>query len=798
MDSSQQPPSSPIPPLEPVAAAPSGATQPIPTTTSVESTIIPPVVTQTTPITTGDNPKPTNSHRKALILSGLLLAMIMVAGTIAYLLLIPKKGEEMESKKTQVQQTAKEKSKADEFYEKAGAKSPAFAKTSVAIWDTTGVLMSQGAATAKTYTFAQPSKTMFQSIASSILPTANLSIEENAERFVAHPNSAEGDMMLYMQKAQGYFLFKVIGEGPVLPATASDERSNVLAYMQKMYGDSAINITATYQKSHVEGVTYYEAHRSWSAMGLPVLNTLGLFNLPNNTTLNSLTDAPSAALIGGLMPDVNIVKTSDGADGKVRQNEFNTVTFGIKNGQIVSILSNMRLLDTSKSAVDGKVLSNNEALDRLAKNQYQDLFISPAGAGVVDEKKFTPNNQAKLTSAKVIEGRLVYLEDVGTNQKQLAPYYLFRGTGTLDSGYDVKFLATVAANNAPVLGISTSLAQAQGQQTQQQGTLEFPTETNVGTTSPQSQPPQKTNPTTTKPTNRPSFTPCYDNDGDDWPNREQLSNLRSDGAGNEYGQFLGELGSNKGETLWYVILKTKTLAALENAIDYAAANLGVAQRGTAQADEYQKQDKGKDRVIRTMGEIQKDFDATQGSCPIRLTGTSPTIFVYSDTQALLDLSVNTSLTYAQPTQVNNAWSVQTGKKLTVNGRKASYIYYEYEPISWTQPAFGWNIHRSKLTKLSHEISRSLGLTQIEQMRLTYELRHAAMDVDAKELFVGLIPQSEVDANLPLQTNVAVDNVYRYHFYISPASDLTEPVTPTLSILPRPGTTILELGATPGQ
>lgn len=716
------------------------------------------------------------NNKKLMMIVGALVVLLLIVIAAAFIL-SNNTNEPSDDTKPSTSNSA-----GDIVSSKPSTDSSPFPEITVAQWDMSQATVTDGALSGKVYDFIEPTEATFQSMATSIIPGVSLETEEDEDRFVAHPNTQDTDMMLYMQKGQGHFLFKAVGDGgPALPTPTQNEQLNVESYLQKLLADKSIDVSASYQKSHVEGVTYYEAHRSWTSVGLPILNTVGVFNLPDSLSLNAISYVPNAAVLALLGEDPNIIKTTDSADGKLRQNEFNTVTVGVKDGKIVSILSNMRITNPVRPSSDVNFVSSATAIERLTSGQYTQILTSPAGTGNLDTKKIYPNNKAQLKIAKVDEGRLVYLEEIQGAQRQLLPYYIFRGSGQLDSGYDVKFLASVAASDVSVLGIN---------QSQQQGTITFPSDPASSSAKTGSPP----NTTSTGRINSPS-TRCYEgvDPDDNWPHRNELSNVQSDASGNEYGQYAGKKGLNDGLNLWYVSLKTKTLAALDNTIDYAASTIGLAHRGTSLAGQFKDEDDDKGRVLRTMSKIQKDFDRTSGDCPIRLTGSSPTMFISSDRPTAFTVAVDTRLTYAQPGQSNNAWSIDYQNNLKVNGEKVPYIYYEYAPLRWDKPSTGWSTSQTQLPQLSQRIARQLGLTSTEQDRLLFELEHAASGVDESALYVGLIPQNQVDKQLPLSLGKKADHVYRYHFYVA-ASRGAMQRQPVLSPITRDGLTILELGA----
>ena len=151
-----------------------------------------------------------------------------------------------------------------------------------------------------------------------------------------------------------------------------------------------------------------------------------------------------------------------------------------RSGKVTVIASNVRKIDTAETK-KYMVMSYDEAVKRLKNNQYLDILTSPQAGSPKEYATLYPGNKAVLNSVSVTESELAYLEDLPViAQYQLSPYYIFRGTGTLENGYRVKILATVPATLQTVLGASTSRLLAQNTSSdsaQKQGELTFPTMT---------------------------------------------------------------------------------------------------------------------------------------------------------------------------------------------------------------------------------------------------------------------------------------------------------------------------------
>jgi len=172
--------------------------------------------------------------------------------------------------------------------------------------------------------------------------------------------------------------------------------------------------------------------------------------------------------------------------------------------------------------------------------------------------------------------------------------------------------------------------------------------------------------------------------------------------------------------------------------------------------------------------ITKEITSKRSSrCPIGLTGVSPTIFTYSPNTKVQPLA---PILYLEQ---NN-----------------QYIYYEYDGtnVSFNKPKQGWIIDKEKLETFSKDLSNKLRLTPLESERLLFELNFSASDVKSDKLFIGLIPQSEVDSKLPLEVSSPNNpKVIRYHFYVAEAKK-ENIQAPKLAPIQRDTPFILEFGS----
>lgn len=596
------------------------------------------------------------------------------------------------------------------------------------------------------------------------------STRETRESLRAY-SEAGGSSMLYMQKDTGSFLFKSDTGIPIATASSSlDQTRRIVAFAQDALKDDTLASFATYQKRSNPGVTYYELHRDWNRLGFPLLNLFGLLNV-KSTDLRTISLSQSTNQVAS---DPDVIETSDNSDGRKRPNDFNTVTIGVRDGKIVDVISNLRLFPTNGSAkpVTNKLISYDEAVKKLKKNEYSRLYTSPAGEGALDREKLYPQNKATLNEAVVSETTIAYLEELpGSEQTMFAPYYVFRGTGELSTGFRVTFVATVAATAQNVLGTYTAQS---FNSTQQQGTFEF----DVVSKPPDIDSPDEGDPPPLPPINQ----VCERNP----KSVSELYNTQIDDAtGATFGQYdlQPEAGVGSYDPLdwygpqWFVVsAKNHDINLLNTVIDTAKRDIGLKADSAGASNRV---------TIREFDSLFNDWEEADISCPVRLTGRSPSLFVYSETPMKVTISLADRLTYSDPPVRFNQWNITTPTK---------HLYYEYVPVKFTRPTLGWNVTKAGLDGFARSIARRLALTPHETDRLVHELTNAAHDVNSDNVFVGFISSTELATYLPLTVSPAPSSLHRIHFHLSEVTD-SQVEPPWVTPIVRTSYTVVELGAT---
>ncbi len=591
-------------------------------------------------------------------------------------------------------------------------------------------------------------------------------VQQNEKYYHAKWTASSSAAMVIMDKTNGSLLARFFGKKDQTYILAGTQ---VQSYIQNTFEDPSLVVTDVYQKPSDETI-YYAAHRSWQAMGKPIVNVFGLFNTPDNTALDTLD--PSA-----LRTDTS--KPRQLRAGEKLEEDFNTVTVGVKNGVITSIVSNLRLFDSASAIHKSNValVDQQQAQKRLQSSQYEQLFVAPAGSGFVPYDTLYPNSRVDLSTVSIKQAAVAYVESLPSSfQAYLSPSYIFWGESQASSGYTMRVLAVVSAHQ-DVLGDSARqthlLTQVAGSRpTQQQATLQFAADPALQPTAVVTRPPSPGTTNTPTPTRTPSPPSACE------PDKSQLSNLQTDAVGNQYGQAARpsaytSVGANTLE--WYVVLNQRSLSALNEAISTAFARFDIVDEpwwavgGQAQRD---------------LDNIIEDFMSGNESCPIRLSGRSPTVFAYQLSKDTF-IKPKGPITYSYPELHDGGWSV--------SDPNTQSFYYEYDNrfIPKTTAA-GWIVDRSQLASLVHRLANQLQLHDTEEQRLLFELNHAARQAKGTKVFVHAIDRSELDSALPLVIEPGV-NVQRIHFGVTNRLPSLVKHTQLLPVV-RSESMVLELGA----
>ncbi len=598
--------------------------------------------------------------------------------------------------------------------------------------------------------------------------------------------------------------------------------------------DTTLKVASTYKKKTDTGVTYYELHRDWKAAGYPILSTMGLLNIPEKQTLSSLT---LNTMLPDMTPDTSIYAASDGKNGYARQSDFNTITIGVSDtsGNVTSIKSNMRLVQSTGEL--SSVVDYTAAVNKLKAGEYQFLMTTPSGSGDTPWDQIYPNNMAQAENAVVTDSIIAYIENPpATAQTSLVPSYIFKGYANLKSGYRVSFIATVSLSaTEPQAKAGFSLVHdVLAQDTpntdkgQKQSTFDASQTTATGS-----------NPLDINSNGTGVGTDTTTSAGQSAcrPSALDLNPIYQipAGTGLKYGWANWRVWQGKQSTskqgFWYYIpeanitdsIVRSNLNSIIAQLEGLNGNTSVAVTTTpSQPDNGNPQSPGDDTTqkqgtfsvpsptvgqnaqnittqeltIRRQNKIIQDILSIPEQCPIRLTGASPSLFIYGIEGTKVSVAPQALLTYADPgTSTDGLWNTEvTANGLQVNGLNRSYIYYEYAPVPFTRPQNGWVITKTDIARYAKETGAKLKFNPAETNRLVAEIEHAAQKVNEQNIFVGLMSQAEVNALLPMNINPMPENAYRFHFYVTAATQGERAVSPILTPVVRSQYMILEIGA----
>lgn len=546
-------------------------------------------------------------------------------------------------------------------------------------------------------------------------------------------------------------------------------------YMLEQLGvfDETINCPIAYRKTTISRVTFVECHRDWKSVGAPILGFVGMLNIPESVSLSQLQLGGMAET---LSDDPTIVTASLNLDRKARSDDFNTATVGVTDGgYIVSIVSNIRKIVQSVPLSSEDSLTPREALDRITSGEYEFALTIPTGQGSPDLSAVYPNNIANSDNVVITDYIFAYLEKTGTlRQESLAPYYVVRGRALLDSGFYVQFIQALPVKRNERATVEVNVAGLQEQESEKSNSLK------LGTFS--------LNPTGTYTEVSDGILPDISSLTNQCPT--EIGNIASTLTFNPI-YDLGELGriglafysnfTNDIATVHYFYLPVPNKEKPD--INTILAELErVAKKSYVPREE--------------MKYLLAEWE-DMGDCPIRLTGESPTLFFYLPQKSHVTVKPKFELTYSDvPLSTEGLWRVQTDEGgVLINGVLRPHLYYEYQPKVFPKPTSGWVIAREDFPRLVKIIASGLSLTIAEESRLSFELNTASRRIKDPYLFVGYIPASVIDTNLPLELEGNDLRRVRYHFYISGQISSTSVTVPTLTPINRSSPFILELGAT---
>lgn len=579
--------------------------------------------------------------------------------------------------------------------------------------------------------------------------------------------------------------------------------------------DDTITCDITYTDIKSPGVTFTECHRDWEKLSAPLLNLGGVLNLPEDILISSLKPGEVNNKISLTDPDIQNV--SNGGNGFVRPNDFNTITIGFySNGAVSSIDSTMRKVSVKNSIDPNDMLTPEEALNEFAGNKGEFTLTIPAGSGTLDYEKVYPDNTANAKIAEVYEITPAYL-DKPFNSKQMAyePYYLIQGSAMLNSGYTVRFTQVVPAQKSKALTSSQKISEGTGIQLNTfQVAPKSPTPTTL-TTAPTS--------ALTLPTVTPQ-PPCR------LITNENLrigGLLEVPGYGTIRLMYDGEFGAR---TYSFGMPNSQPTSAMVAAIENSyyqtiGKSLAIYQAKTSknvQPEIYGKNrnactavksdgcfnQAGLDLALSTKEDTLRTYTTDQlkamsyplpidvilvptvgytgtppgqvltwlfsenyerssrsnstggnGTLPkaCYISGNSPHIFISSKLDREIVVKTGAKLSYSDPIALGNVWmgSVKNNSFINSQNITRSSIYYEYDPkhVSFTESNEGYIISRPDISKVVLKISTKLELNKTETQALLSDVQNALVDLQKTD-YIKMTVVDEGEINKQMPLEVS--------------------------------------------
>src|SRR3989344_3048767 len=455
-----------------------------------------------------------------------------------------------------------------------------------------------------------------------------------------------------------------------LAVSSSSVAQNVRAFLlESNLIDETVDCGITYERTDVEKTTFVECHRDWNKTGLPIVNFAGLLNVPD---IKSIKDLEVGMVTDEGETDPAVINVSTGQNGMERPNDFNTVTVAVDDqGYLAGITSNLKTIGSSTDYSLSDLITPENAVAKFRENKTQLSLIVPSDNNIPWITVF-PDNTAYDLTASVNDIILVYIKNPFGGHS-LTPMYLTRGKGVTSQGYNVEFLQAIPAlNNQQQAFYEDGYASEDVAGLMAQvGPTDDPT-LKLKTFQPEQQ----------TVTGQMSGESCV-------PAESQLSPIVSLGVYGQIGQFTIGADGNRRQNNWFLIPSDKTALPEINSVIATFDTLGQT---------------GSSAEIRDMDMLQKEWDKYK-LCPLRVTGSSPTLFGYGKKGQVYEVKVGRSIVY-------------------LNTNSDNTIYYEYLPVKFNKPIFGWTVNKASLNQFAQDIGNQLELTALEKSKLAFELNLA--------------------------------------------------------------------------
>ena len=551
-----------------------------------------------------------------------------------------------------------------------------------------------------------------------------------------------------------------------------------------------------YEKTSQPDSEYVVLHCDWQTIGLPILSSLGMLNLPDNRALTQVQ-------LGEIDPDTpehgDIAFSSNDSLQK-QPTDFNSIIVKIDQatGNILGVSSNFQPIEGVSALGSERIITPQQALADLNNQQSEFAFATPTGEGFIDLRTVFANNIAQAQSAEITDFVLAYNVIPHVATPYLCPFWLTRSFGEMQTGYGGKFIHALRAVDDPrcdfgdILGLSTTLVQA--------GFTPTPAPTNFKP-QPSVFQSEGNSPKYGTFTFKGAGQPPQDSS---CPVADQFTNVVK--VGSDPGVYMCWIDTNTTQCTrgckprtWYSCLTDE--AAQTTSVEDQSLRAEILNfRRTF----WSKADFGN----REQYPIPDGFTGQIIACS-KLTTGSPSIFIYSEKPQKVSVSLDPlgHVGYADPafTSDKTQWNLTTsidGTLIFENGitRKRAHWEYRRYPIleelhSYNLPQEGYVVRSTDVYSfIQQNVAQQIGLNEYETQQLIAEFNREMKNVTSDFVKLQLLPYDFLHSYLKVSINPTPKSFYRYLFYITPAQKDETLNQPHIEKVVRNGLVVVEVGA----
>ncbi len=196
--------------------------------------------------------------------------------------------------------------------------------------------------------------------------------------------------------------------------------------------------------------------------------------------------------------------------------------------------------------------------------------------------------------------------------------------------------------------------------------------------------------------------------------------------------------------------------------------------------------------------LKSNIGVSNTTISCHISGVSPALFLYPQNTKVVKVKSGATLTYTDPTVVNNTWKVtaQPNGHLQTNGMNRDELYYEYDPnsVHFTTPQQGYIVNKTDLVSFIKQLATKMGLNDNESTALLADVTRSAQTITTSEVKVSFVSPKELARYLPLTIFPSPDHIYRIQLLLEPVTTSQQLTAPILPKIMRAGFTVVEVGA----